>query len=57
MVLPQESRYSVDELDAERRHFDDVVASFRDYANWMGAEIDRREQHAAKLPGRHTALL
>lgn len=44
-------------IDAEHRHYLEVVGSFRDYANWMAAEANRREKHLAALPAKWSALL
>ena len=38
---------------AERRHFHEVLHSFRDYAAWVGLEVRRREAHLARLPPRY----
>jgi hypothetical protein len=48
---------AMEPLDAEHRHYLEVVASFRDYANWMNAEAGRRERHLAALEPKWKALL
>ena len=42
---------------AERAHLLDIQHAFRDYHNWMEAEIRRRERHAATLSAEDLALL
>jgi len=46
-----------DDLRAESRHFQEVLASFRGYDYFMLSEVARRERHAARMPAALAARL